>query len=62
MQINGVRFEDLNPIQKRILFEMDKRDRLAVIGGPGTGKTFIAIIAILKALENKNNSFFLVYN
>ena len=62
MQINGVRFDDLNSIQKRILLEMDKRDRLAVIGGPGTGKTFIAIFAILKALENKNNSFFLVYN
>jgi superfamily I DNA/RNA helicase len=62
MQINGVRFDDLNPIQKRILLEMEKRDRLAVIGGPGTGKTFIAIFAILKALENKNHSFFLVYN
>ena len=62
MQINGVRFDDLNSIQKRILLEMEKRDRLAVIGGPGTGKTFIAIFAILKALEQKNNSFFLVYN
>jgi superfamily I DNA/RNA helicase len=62
MQINGVRFENLNPIQQRIVFELDKRDRLAVIGGPGTGKTFIAIFAILKALESKQNSFFLVYN
>lgn len=62
MQINGVRFDDLNPIQKRILLEMEKRDRLAVIGGPGTGKTFIAIFAILKALEQNNNSFFLVHN
>jgi hypothetical protein len=62
IEINGIRYVDLNPIQKRILLEMEKRDRLAVIGGPGTGKTFIAIFAILKALEQKNNSFFLVYN
>lgn len=62
MQINGVRFEQLNSIQKRILYEMDKRDRLAVIGGPGTGKTFIAVFAILKALQENKDSFFLVYN
>jgi superfamily I DNA/RNA helicase len=62
MQINGVGFEDLNAIQRRVILEMDKRDRLAVLGGPGTGKTFIAIFAILKALQENKDCFFIVYN
>jgi superfamily I DNA/RNA helicase len=62
MNINGVFYKSLSLIQKRILLEMDKRNRLAVIGGPGTGKTFIAAFAILKALEENKHCFFIVYN
>jgi len=44
MTIEGMTIHDLNPTQRRILLEMEKRDRLAVLGGAGTGKTFIALL------------------
>lgn len=62
MTIEGMTIHDLNPTQRRILLEMEKRDRLAVLGGPGTGKTFIALFAILQALQEKKNCSFIVYN
>jgi superfamily I DNA/RNA helicase len=62
MNLEGVSLTNLNPTQRRILLEMEKRDRLAVLGGPGTGKTFIALFAILHALQEKKNCSFIVYN
>ena len=52
---------ELNNTQKMILKQMMKKDKVAVIGGPGTGKTIVAAIAAIKLAQQGQRILFLSY-
>lgn len=53
---------DLNKTQQLIINLMNKTDKLAVIGGPGTGKTVIAILAATQFASSNNKCLILSYS
>jgi superfamily I DNA and RNA helicase len=55
MAFNLPNKKDLNKIQVQIISEIKNRDKLAVIGGPGTGKTIIAIQGLNEIIQSKAN-------
>ena len=56
--------EDFNPIQSHIMKQFGHKERFAVIGGPGTGKTLLALEGFNRILgeEEARNVAFIVYN
>ena len=55
-------FEKLNITQKTIINMLPNSEKLAVIGGPGTGKTIIGIEAASLMAGRKNQCLFLTYS
>ena len=57
-------YNDLNNTQKTIINQLnsEKFDKLAVIGGPGTGKTIIALQAVAMLAQTGKKCAFLMYN
>jgi len=64
MQDFLVPFEHYTSIQKRVLFRIGKTPRFGVVGGPGTGKTVLALEAVNRTLEKEaaEGVVFLVYS
>lgn len=55
-------FSELNNTQRLIINLLPKSDKLAVIGGPGTGKTIIAIQAAAMMARSKKKCLILSYS
>jgi superfamily I DNA and RNA helicase len=55
-------FSELNNTQKLIINLLPKSDKLAIIGGPGTGKTIIAIEAAAMMANSKKKCLILSYS
>lgn len=55
-------FSELNNTQKVIINMLPKSDKLAIIGGPGTGKTIIAIEAAAMMANSKKKCLILSYS
>lgn len=64
MQPNLVQREKFTPLQRHILRQMGVANRFAVIGGPGTGKTVLALEGFNQVLaeEDASRVAFMVYN
>jgi len=55
-------FTDLNKTQKLIINLLPKSDKLAVIGGPGTGKTILALEAAAQSSKENKKCLILSYS
>ncbi len=55
-------FNDLNNTQKSIIQMLPRTDKIAVIGGPGTGKTIIGIQAAAIMADSGKKCLFLSYS
>lgn len=54
-------FQDLSKEQDNII-NLPLNGRYLIIGGPGTGKSVIALLMAIKSLQNKEQVIFLTYN
>ena len=43
----------LSPVQKHIVNRISKEKKLAIVGGPGTGKTVLAMAGMRKNSDSK---------
>ncbi len=55
-------FKDLNQTQKTLIQLLPKSDKLAVIGGPGTGKTIVGVQGVVQMLGKGKKCLFLSYS
>lgn len=59
-----VKHHDYTPTQQHVIAQFSRRDRFAVIGGPGTGKTIVALEGFnqMLAKEAASRVLFIVFN
>lgn len=64
MPFKRPKYNDLTSVQKNIIANATgtQMPKLAVVGGPGTGKTILALQIIMDAIKSSSNSLFIVYN
>lgn len=55
-------FNDLNQTQKILIQLLPKADKLAVIGGPGTGKTIVGVEGAIQMMNAGKKCLFLSYS
>lgn len=55
-------FNDLNQTQKILIQLLPKTDKLAVIGGPGTGKTIVGVEGAIQMMHSGKKCLFLSYS
>lgn len=64
MPFKRPKYNDLTSVQKNIIANATATQmrKLAVVGGPGTGKTILALQIIMDSIKSSSNSLFIVYN
>ena len=55
-------YKDLNQTQKVLIQLLPKTEKLAVIGGPGTGKTIVGIQGAIQMMNQGKKCLFLSYS
>ncbi len=55
-------YSDLNETQKMLIQLLPKTERLAVVGGPGTGKTIIGVQGAIAMMNERKKVLFLSYS